>query len=82
MKSFQVRMRTKDDEDRVGRSLELRWGSRRVVSKRRLFYPEKLDGLIAIREGRPVGLLTFRFDNRECEVVLRVRAWVLLFSTL
>lgn len=69
MTSFQIRSRTKDDEDWVGRSLELRWGSRRVVSKGRLFYPEKLDGLIAIRGGRPVGLLTFRFENDECEVI-------------
>ena len=69
MTSFQIRTRTKDDEDWVGRSLELRWGSRRVVSRGRLFYPEKLDGLIAMRGGRPVGLLTFRMENRECEVV-------------
>ena len=69
MTSFQIRARTRDDEDWVGRSLELRWGSRRVVSKGRLFYPEKLDGLIAMRGGRPVGLLTFRFENGECEVV-------------
>ena len=69
MTSFQIRTRTKEDEDWVGRSLELRWGSRRVVSKGRLFYPEKLDGLVAMRGGRPVGLLTFRFENGECEVV-------------
>ena len=69
MSTFYIRPVIESDREWIGNTLELRWGSRRVVSKGRLFDPEKLDGLVAIRGGRPVGLLTFRFENSECEVV-------------
>jgi GNAT superfamily N-acetyltransferase len=49
--------------------LRQNWGSTRVVSRGRLYYPEKLPGFIATIGDKSVGLLTYDISNRECEVV-------------
>lgn len=65
------------------RPLDLPWaaglvaqhfGSDRVVSRGRLHYVEDLNGLIVELDGRPVGLLQYRFEGDECEVVVLIAA--------
>jgi ribosomal protein S18 acetylase RimI-like enzyme len=38
------------------------------VSRGRVHYADRLSGFVAIRDGRPVGLLTYRIDDDECEI--------------
>ena len=45
------------------------WGSTRVVSKRRVFDPSELEGFAAVADEKVVGLVTFRVERDECEVV-------------
>jgi GNAT superfamily N-acetyltransferase len=49
--------------------LRQNWASTRVVSRGRLYYPEKLPGFIATIGDKSVGLLTYEIRNRDCEVV-------------
>ena len=45
------------------------FGSTRVVSRGQLNETSALPCLIAIRDGDPIGLLHYRLDGSECEVV-------------
>jgi ribosomal protein S18 acetylase RimI-like enzyme len=57
------------DHDWAARMLGVRWGSVRVVSRGRLHEVLTLPGLVAERLGQRCGLLTYRIDGSECEVV-------------
>ncbi|HLW47169.1 MAG TPA: GNAT family N-acetyltransferase [bacterium] len=46
-----------------------RWGGTIVVSRGRLHDTDRLEGLVAEDAGRPAGLLTYRIDAGECEIV-------------
>jgi GNAT superfamily N-acetyltransferase len=56
------------DRDWVDRFLAER-NSGRVAAHGELFYPPELPGLIAERDGEPIGLATYRIDGDECELV-------------
>ncbi len=66
---LQIRQLTKSDQSWVGSFIESRWGSRRVVTRGNLLYPEKLDGFVVVEKNKRVGLLTYRILDGECEVV-------------
>jgi ribosomal protein S18 acetylase RimI-like enzyme len=50
------------------RLLAEHWGSTRLVSRGRLYDGSALDGFVAIDEGAPVGLATYRIEGDECEL--------------
>lgn len=45
------------------------WGSPRVVTHGRLHHAGSLPGFVARFEGEPVGLITYRVEGDECEIV-------------
>ena len=69
MANFELRPVDSNDVEEVATFMLQNWGSRRVVSRGRMYYPEKLPGFIATIEGKLVGLLTYEIRNTECEVV-------------
>jgi len=48
------------------------FGSPRVVSRGRLHDAEQLPGFVARSDGQPAGLVVYRIDGAECEVVALV----------
>jgi len=46
-----------------------RWGSEIVVAKRRVLRPAELDGFAAFKGKDPIGLLTYRIEGLDCEIV-------------
>ncbi len=46
-----------------------RWGDASVIAHGVRFYPHDLPGLVALRDGERVGLVTYRIANRSCEIV-------------
>ena len=52
------------DEDRedVGEFIERHWGSRMVMSRGKVFYPEREQGFLERRDGKIVGLLTYHIN--------------------
>jgi len=46
-----------------------RWAGPAVVTRGRLHRIDTLPGFVALAEGRPVGLLIYRIDDGQCEVV-------------
>ena len=65
-----MRARPLDDADRGWAAAKLRelWGDI-VVSRGRVHDASELPGFVAEEGGAPVGLLTYRVDGDDCEVV-------------
>ncbi len=61
---------SKGDRDWIERTLRERWGDVLIVSRGRLHHADLLPGFVARSENSsPVGLLTYRIDGNECEII-------------
>lgn len=69
MTSFSIRSITPTDEPLIEGLLEKLWGSRNVVTRGVMYDAAKLPGFLACEGDAVVGLLTLRYDARECEVI-------------
>jgi len=69
MTAFQIRPLNEGNRDRTARFLEEHWHSTRIVTRGRIHYADELPGFIAVQEDKPVGLVTYRIDGDECEIV-------------
>ena len=69
MKTQSVRELRADDRDWVIGLLTKRWGSARIVTRGRLHHVDKLPGFVVESEGELVGLVTYRIDGTECEII-------------
>ena len=67
--SFEIRPLNSNDAENVVAIMRGHWGSTRIVSKGKMYYPEKLQGFVATLGDESVGLVTYEIKNRECEVV-------------
>ncbi len=45
------------------------WGSTQIVTRGRIHEASELPGLVAMLEGEPAGLMTYRLDPRELEII-------------
>ena len=57
------------DRDEVADFIERHWHSRLVMSHGRSFYPHEEQGLIERQDGQIVGLLTYRVEGKEMELL-------------
>lgn len=67
--SLVIRAKRPSDEAWVRTRLTERWGAAVVASTSGLHDAATLDGLVAEIDGEPVGLLTYRIADGECEAV-------------
>jgi ribosomal protein S18 acetylase RimI-like enzyme len=67
--TIQVRPQREEDLDWASHLLVERWGSTRIVTRGRVYYADRLPGFVAVRDSRRVGLLTYRIENDECQIV-------------
>ncbi len=66
---YLVRAIQSSDRNWVESFVKSHWGSEIVVAKGRVVRPAELDGFAAFRGKEPVGLLTYRIDGLDCEIV-------------
>lgn len=45
------------------------WGSTSIVTRGRIHKADRLPGFVALWNGEPAGLLTYRIEGTECEIV-------------
>ena len=69
MTSVQVRSSDATDADWVRRILTEYWHSVKVVSRGRVHYTDRLPGFVALLGLGRVGLVTYRIEDDECELV-------------
>jgi GNAT superfamily N-acetyltransferase len=69
MKAFQIRPLNQDDRLWSARLIDERWASTRIVTRGRLHFTSELPSFAAIQDGRPIGLVIYRIEGCECEIV-------------
>ncbi|MGB2985356.1 MAG: GNAT family N-acetyltransferase [Phycisphaerae bacterium] len=57
------------DREEVAEFIERHWHSKMVICYGRPFYPHQEGGFIERRDGKIVGLLTYRFDGEDMELL-------------
>lgn len=57
------------DRDEIAKFVEHHWHRKMVLTRGRAFYPHKEEGFIERQEGKIVGLLTFRIEGDELEIL-------------
>ena len=69
MENFTIRPVDKSDRNWVAQFLDQHWGSTRIVSRGQAYLAHLLPGFVAEQDDERVGLITYRIDDDECEVV-------------
>lgn len=67
--SFEIRDLKAEDKPWVQRVLQQYWASTEQVTKGRKFNADELPGIVAVRDGAEVGLLTYNIEGDSCEIV-------------
>jgi len=65
---FNIRQMSRDDKDWAVKFLKKHWGSERIISRGKLYYPAALLGFVAIKNKKYLGLVTYLIKNRECHI--------------
>lgn len=66
---FTIRPAEKRDRNWIAQYLDKHWGSTRIVSRGQVYLAHLLPGFIAMQDEKPVGLITYRVDGEQCEIV-------------
>jgi len=69
LNNFLVRPIEASDRHWVASFVKSHWGSEIVVAKGRILRPAELDCFATFKGKGPVGLLTYRIEGRDCEIV-------------
>ncbi len=66
---FEIKPTTETDRLWIKSLLRQYWGSSRVVSRGRLHQTEMLPGFLAAQQRRNTGLIIYRIEGAQCEIV-------------
>jgi ribosomal protein S18 acetylase RimI-like enzyme len=69
LNDFAIRSIQESDRSWIATFVKSHWGSDIVVAKGRVLRPAQLDGFVAFKGKEPVGLLTYRIEEKDCEIV-------------
>ena len=69
LNNFLVRSTKSSDRNWIASFVKSHWRSDIVVGKSRILRPAELDGFAAFKRENPVGLLTYRIEGPDCEIV-------------
>lgn len=65
----QIRPITQEDQAWITRKLTENWGTPLIISRGKSNDASKLPGFVAFVNGTQVGLVTYRIEGQECELV-------------
>lgn len=69
MKILDIKPINKNNQEWIVDLLTNHWASPKIVSRGKIYDASKLPGFIAWQENKPIGLLTYCFENNECEII-------------
>jgi hypothetical protein len=67
--AFSVRPLIAADREWVAWFITTRWGADQIVSRGVVHYASALPGFIAMQDKERVGLVTYRIERGECEII-------------
>lgn len=69
MGTFTIRPVDKADRNWIAQFLDKHWGSTRIVTKGQVYLAHLLPGFIAEDGDEKIGLVTYRMEGDECEII-------------
>lgn len=69
MPTVEIKPVTDADRSWILQMTQDRWGSNVVVSRGRVHRPDTLPGFVARQQGQPVGLITYRLQGDQGEII-------------
>lgn len=69
MNNLNIRRANKQDQEWIREIFRNHWASETVVTRGKSYHADDLHCIIAENQSERVGLLTYRCDNDECEIM-------------
>jgi ribosomal protein S18 acetylase RimI-like enzyme len=69
LNTFHIRPVTETNHGDVARILTESWSSTVIVTRGRIHRADALPGFVAVEDARLVGVLTYRMEGNECEII-------------
>ena len=66
---FKIRKLDRGDRDWVAALIEKEWASTKIVARGKIYHTDELLGFAAVANNKPVGLITYLVDGKECEII-------------
>jgi GNAT superfamily N-acetyltransferase len=66
---YKIRPLDRDDRDWVAALIEKEWASTKIVFRGKIHFADELPGFAAVAGNKPVGLITYRIEGKECEII-------------
>ena len=66
---FKIRKLGPEDKKWVKNFIIKHWGAEKVISRRKVYYPEKLAGFLAVKNKKHLGLITYNINGNSCEII-------------
>ena len=67
--TFKIQKINLHDREEIAEIVKNFWGDRTIVAHGELFYPEKLDGIKAIKGNDVIGFLHYQVRGEDCEIL-------------
>ena len=66
---FRIRPIRNIDRAWVREFISRHWGSEKIISRGKIYYPHKLFGLVAFKDKKYLGLITYNIKKGDCEII-------------
>ena len=66
---FEIKQLEQKYKAEVYKIFEDEWGALNIVSRGKIFYADKLNGIIAVNHDEVLGFAFYNIENNECEIV-------------
>jgi len=63
--NFKIRKNNEKDKEWIKKFLRKRWGSEKIVSRGKVYYPSELSGFVAVKDKKYLGLVTYNVAKNE-----------------
>ena len=67
--NFKIRAINKKDKEWIKKFILREWASEKVISWSKIYYPYKIPGFVALANKKYLGLITYRIEKKNCEIV-------------
>ena len=67
--NFKIRAIKNGDREWIRKFISKEWGSEKIVSRGKVYYPHKLPGFIAFKNKKYLGLITYKIEKDSCEII-------------
>jgi GNAT superfamily N-acetyltransferase len=66
---FKVRKVNQKDRGWIKKFIAKKWGSEKIISRGKAFFPYKLSGFLAVKDDEYLGLITYHIEKDSCQII-------------